>query len=172
MGVAPGSAYSMKTKVLAGVVGIFLGAALLSINGCSNSTPTCSASETKALVSKIIEDNYFEGAKMMLHVNSADNLLRKKFAAYLKDDSLLTADNKTLHKASKKILNLKLSDIVTTSVDDKLKKASCSVKIEIGNKGSSWRINYKLSRTDEGKLYAEVFGINNSVELVMATTGF
>lgn len=54
--------------------------------------------------------------------------------------------------------NPKLSNIRTESVDNELEKSECAAELSYDN-GLKLDITYTLSKTSEGKLYAEVFGL-------------
>lgn len=125
---------------------------LLSFVGCGKSAVECDDSEATKLVMEITE---MEAKDQLVH--------RKNTLANYKFWKSQT-ENTDVQNAIKEIdqqwveAEAKIIDIRTDDINNELEKTTCSASISYAN-GNKTDITYKLSKTSEGKLFAEVFGL-------------
>ena len=139
----------MKKRVIA--IMITAGIALM-LSGCGDSAIKCDDSDAQKTVMTISED-------------AIKNQLARMYTAYtyqglhevVKEKPEI---NQYIEKVDKQYRDAvpTLMNIRTEAVDDNLKKSECAAEISFAN-GNKLPITYKLSKTSEGDLYAEVFGL-------------
>jgi hypothetical protein len=136
-----------------------LSATIISMfTGCGKSAVKCDDSDAKALVMEITEGEFKNQLTKRLNpyatyefwqkVDSSDDERTKQY----KQQGVQTVDKQYTDMAPK------LSNIRIDRIDDEIEKSECSADIEFAN-GKKAPITYILSKTSEGKLYAEVFGL-------------
>lgn len=126
--------------------------------------PSCGSSESKSLVMDISEMEIKKQLKSVLFPQLAllqifpPEALAKE--AQKKGESVETYLNNINAYVDKKYseANPHLTSIRIESIDDKVLKSKCVAVIEFSNDEKT-EINYTLSYTTDGKLYAEVFGL-------------
>jgi hypothetical protein len=127
-------------------------------SGCGKSAINCDDSEAKNLVMQITEGEFKNQLTMKLNpyissyeqlkkINPSDEVAKKN-----KQELMQTIDKQYVE------MSPKLVNIRTDKLDDELEKSECSADIEFVN-GNKAPITYGLSKTSEGKLYADVFGL-------------
>ena len=124
----------MKTLLLTVMMGV---GATMMLSGCGKSAVACDDSDAKELVAQIAND------KLKNWVSSS-------------------ADYNTMNSEEKitttEYLVTKIGAIRTESMDDKLEKTECAAQINVPDYNKI-DITYKLSKTSDGQLYAEVSGL-------------
>jgi hypothetical protein len=124
----------MSKLVMMGCVGT---AMVLMFNGCGKSAVECDSSDAKDIVMEIANDNYKKIVEPMRAINPS-------FAEEM---------SKKWTDQHPKVVNIR-----TNSKDDELQKSECAAQIGFDNGGTK-DITYTLSKTSEGKLFAEVSGL-------------
>ena len=140
----------MKNLVLTAIIGISVSTML---SGCGKSAVECDNSDAKKTVMEITEGEI------------KNQLVKKQndFATYQAWQEL-SAQKPELKTALEEIdkqyseANPQLVNIRTESKDNDLQKSECAAEITFAN-GNKVDITYKLSKTSDGDLYAEVFGL-------------
>lgn len=136
----------MKNLVLTAVIGI---SATMMFSGCGKSAIECDDSDAQKTVMEI-----------------AEGAIKNQIAAMagLSYSGLKQSTDSNAQKAVEPIdkryeeLSPNLANIRTESMDDEFEKSECAAEISYTN-GNKVDITYKLSKTSDGELYAEVFGL-------------
>lgn len=136
----------MKKNVLMTVIGI---GATIMLTGCGESAIKCDDSDAQGLVMEIVEETFKD---QLVGIGSGGYQKHKDSA---NDDALKLVEevDKRFKYASPELMNIR-----TENMDDKLQKSECAAEINFAN-GNKIDIEYKLSKTSEGDLYAEVSGL-------------
>lgn len=124
----------MKNVILLGCVSAVM---VLSFNGCGKSAVKCDSSDAKDLVMQIATEDYEKTVAPMRNINPT-------FADQM---------SKQWTEQHPKLINIR-----TNSKDDELEKSECAGQISFDS-GNGKSITYTLSKTSEGKLFAEVSGL-------------
>jgi len=124
----------MKTLLLTVMMGV---GATMMLSGCGKSAVACDDSEAKELVAQIANDSF------------------KNWVSTLADYHNMNSEEKI---STTEYLMSKIGAIRTESIDDKLEKTECAAQIDLPDY-RKFDITYKLSKTSDGQLYAEVFGL-------------
>ncbi|MCX7092022.1 MAG: hypothetical protein NTY50_01035 [Methylobacter sp.] len=141
----------MKNLILTVAVGI---SSSVFLSGCGKSAVACDDNDAKILVMQISEQEI-------------KNILLKMinpFSTYAEYAELAERggrqEQEQIDNVNKQYADADpvLSNIRTESLDDKLLKTECAADIKYEN-GKKTSINYELSVTSEGELYAEVSGL-------------
>lgn len=132
--------------------------AIVGFGGCGKSAVKCDNDEAQKLVMDITNTEFLN------QVARAKSAYKIGLATY--DD--LVKLSKDGNENAKKILeevdeilktsSPKLANIRTEKMDNELEKSECAADILLSD-GYKNPITYKLQKTSEGKLYAEVFGL-------------
>jgi len=117
--------------------------ALVGFGGCGKSATKCDNSDAKKLVYEIVEE---ETKRQLL--GPYYGVLDKEVQAQKRAEV-----DKKYQEANPQLINIR-----PESMDNELEKSECSADLEMSN-GNKLPIKYKLSKTSEGKLYGEVFGL-------------
>ena len=86
-------------------------------------------------------------------LNNYDDLVKLEKEGNENAKKVLEEINEILKTSSPKLANIR-----TEKMDNELEKSECAAEISLNN-GNKLPITYKLTKTSEGKLYAEVFGL-------------
>jgi hypothetical protein len=124
----------MKTLLLTVMMGV---GATMMLSGCGKSAVACDDSDAKELVAQIANDklkNWVSSSADYHNMNSEEKISTTEY------------------------LMSKIGAIRTESMDDKLEKTECAAEINVPDY-NKFDITYKLSKTSDGQLYAEVFGL-------------
>lgn len=120
-------------KVLSVIVGLSVG---MMLTGCGKSAVECGDSKAQKAVMEIIEQEFTGLFSRSPGVENAAEEYRQ--------------------------MNLQLANIRTESVDNELEKSECAADMNYAVHGDmrTRNITYKLSKTSEGELYVEVYGLS------------
>ena len=120
-------------KILSVIVGLSVGVML---TGCGKSAVECGDSKAQKAVMEIIEQEFTGLFSRSPGVENAAEEYRQ--------------------------MNLQLANIRTESVDNELEKSECTADMNYAVHGDmrTRNITYKLSKTSEGELYVEVYGLS------------
>lgn len=135
----------MKNVVI--MIAIGIGTALM-LSGCGESVIKCDNNDAKGLVMEIAK-NEIINEKYGRFVTYQE--LKKQSAVNPEAKRTLETIEKEYSEASPTLTNIR-----TKNIDNKLGKSECAAEIHYSN-GNKTNITYNLSKTSEGKLYAEVF---------------
>ena len=124
----------MKTLLFTVMMGV---GATMMLSGCGKSAVACDDSEAKELVAQIANDSF------------------KNWVSTLADYHNMNSEEKI---STTEYLMSKIGAIRTESIDDKLEKTECAAQINVPDY-KKFDITYKLSKTSDGQLYAEVSGL-------------
>lgn len=124
----------MKTLLFTVMMGV---GATMMLSGCGKSAVACDDSEAKELVAQIANDSF------------------KNWVSNLADYNNMNSEEKI---TTTEYLVTKIGAIRTESMDDKLEKTECAAQIDLPDY-RKFDITYKLSKTSDGQLYAEVSGL-------------
>lgn len=143
----------MKDVVIMAVIGI---GATLMFSGCGKSAIECDNSDAKKLVMEIAESEIKNQLSRLLINGSIQ--WSETLIAISKEREITENDHKQeieriYSKAAPTLINIR-----TKNINDKLEKSECAAEINYAN-GNKIDITYNLSKTSDGKLYAEVFGL-------------
>lgn len=124
----------MKNKALVSVM-IGIGATML-LSGCGKSAVECGDSKAQKAVMEIIEQEFTGMFSRSPEVENPAEEYRQ--------------------------MNLQLANIRTESVDNELEKSECVADMNYAVHGDmrTRNITYNLSKTSEGELYVEVYGLS------------
>lgn len=131
---------------------------VLALSGCGKSAIKCDDSEAKNLVMEIAEvelknqltrglSPYISSYEQLKNLQSTDAV------AIENKQKMIQTVEELYKKNAPKLVNIRVEKL-----DDSLEKSECSADIEFSN-GKKGAITYKLSKTSENQLYAEVFGL-------------
>lgn len=139
----------MRKRVIATI--ITTGTALM-FSGCGENAVRCDDSDAQKTVMEITK----EVSKNQLARMNTIYTYQELHEAAKKTPEL----NKIIGKIDNDYLKAQptLINIRTEAMDDNLQKSECAADISLSD-GNKIPIKYKLSKTSEGELYAEVFGL-------------
>jgi formate-dependent phosphoribosylglycinamide formyltransferase (GAR transformylase) len=124
----------MKNLLLTVMMGV---GATMMLSGCGKSAVACDDSDAKKLVAQIANDSLKSTVSLLVAYNNMNSEKKKTASDYLVTD---------------------IDAIRTESMDDKLEKTECAAQINVPNY-KKFDITYKISKTSDGQLYAEVSGL-------------
>lgn len=140
----------MKNVVLMTVISI---GATMMISGCGKSAIECDDSDAQKTVMEIAEGE-IKNQLVKMQNNFATYQAWQELSAEKPDvKQALEEIDKKYSEANPQLVNIR-----TESKDDDLEKSECAAEITMAN-GNKVDITYKLSKTSDGDLYAEVFGL-------------
>ncbi len=135
----------MKNVVLMAMISV---GATLVLSGCGKSAIECDNGDAKKLVMEITESEIKNQFALALGFSYA------QLKQISKDTQAAAAIiDKRYSEAAPTLTNIR-----TESMDNKLEKSKCAAEISYTN-GNKTDITYNLSKTNDSKLYAEVFGL-------------
>lgn len=131
---------------------------IIGLGGCGKSAVKCNNDEAQKLVMDITNTelrNQIAIAKSAYKIGltTYDDLIKLSKDGNENAKKVLEEVDGILKTSSPKLANIR-----TEKMDNELEKSECvaDISFEDGNKHP---ITYKLQKTSEGKLYAEVFGL-------------
>jgi len=141
----------MKKKVLTAII---VTGTMMILNGCGESAINCDDNEAQKIVMEIAKD---EIKNQLVKIRSR-GLGTYEIWQNLSDKE--PEVKKAVEEIDNEYINMNpnLANIRTESMDDKLEKSECAAEI-VAENGNKIDITYKLSKTSDGNLYAEVFGL-------------
>ena len=141
----------MKKKVLSAII---VTGTIMILTGCGESAVKCDDNEAQKIVMGISKD---EIKNQLVKIRSRG---LGTYAIWQELSDKEPGLKKAVEEIDKEYINMnpKLANIRTESIDDKFEKSECAAEI-VAENGNKIDITYKLSKTSEGNLYAEVFGI-------------
>jgi len=141
----------LKKQVL---FGLALGLSALVLNGCGKSAVKCDNAEAQKIVMEIAEPEIKNA--LVRNKNIYASLERWQQAAEegnAEIENALAEIDIQYQEMAPKLMNIR-----PESMDNELEKSECAADIGFSN-GNRLPITYKLSKTSEGRLYVEVFGL-------------
>lgn len=143
----------MKNRVLMAIIGI---GTTVMLSGCGKSAIECDNSDAKKLVMEIAEGEI----KKQLHTLLYNGRIQwsETIIALSKEREITENDYRQEIERIYKESSPQLANIRIENINDKLEKSECAAEINYAN-GNKTDITYNLSKTSDGKLYAEVFGL-------------
>ncbi len=139
----------MKRRVIATIITAGI---VLMLSGCGESAIKCDDNDAQKTVMSIAKD---EMKNQLARMNTIYTYQGLQEAAKTTPEL-----SKYIDKIDNDYLTSQptLINIRTEAMDDNLQKSECAAEISFAN-GNKIPIKYKLSKTSEGKLFAEVFGL-------------
>lgn len=113
------------------------------ITGCGESVVECDNEDAKDLVMDIVESEVKNQMSKYTYATSYNGLKNQEYISYI--DTRYDA------------IKAQLANIRTENIDNEMKKSECAA--EVVYKNDKVDITYQLSKTTDGNLYAEVFGL-------------
>lgn len=136
----------MKNVVLMAVIGI---GATMMLSGCGKSAVECDNSDAQKTVVEIAEGEIKNQLAAMAGLSYSGLKQRTDADAQKAAETI----DKRYDELSPNLVNIR-----TESMNNELEQSECAAEISYNN-GNKTDITYKLSKTSEGELYAEVFGL-------------
>lgn len=136
---------------------LFIGiSATLMLSGCGKSAVKCDNNDAKNLVMDIVAEEMKKQIVAGLRIGQIQ--WNEELIALEKERGVTINDYPPVAEKMYIESNAQLINIRTDKLDNDLEKSECSAEVQFAN-GNKTDLTYKLSKTSDGKLYAEVFGL-------------
>lgn len=136
----------MKKVVLMAIIGV---GATMMLSGCGKSAVECDDSDAQKTVMELAEGEIKNQIAAMARLSYSG----LKQSTNADDQKTVETIDKQYSEAAPTLANIR-----TDSMNNELEKSECAAEISYNN-GNKTNITYKLSKTSDGTLYAEVFGL-------------
>lgn len=143
----------MKNVVLSTIIGV---GATMVLSGCGKSAVECDDSGAQKTVMEIAAEEIKK--QIIVGLTTGQIQWNDDLIALEKERGVTTNDYPPVAEKMYSESNPQLTNIRTESMDNDLEKSECAAEITYAN-GNKVDITYKLSKTTDGDLYAEVFGL-------------
>lgn len=143
----------MKKVVLMTVIGF---GATIMLSGCGKSAVECDNSDAQKTVMEIAAEEIKK--QIVAGLTTGQIQWNDELIALEKERGVTINDYPPVAEKMYTESNAQLTNIRTEKLDNDLEKSECAAEITYAN-GNKVDITYKLSKTSEGDLYAEVFGL-------------
>jgi len=143
----------MKNIVLLAIIGV---STSMILTGCGKSAVECDNSDAQKTVMEIAAEEIKK--QIVMGLTTGQIQWNDELIALEKERGVTTNDYPPVAEKMYSESNPQLTNIRTESKDDDLEKSECAAEITYEN-GNKVDITYKLSKTSDGDLYAEVFGL-------------
>lgn len=143
----------MKKVVLMSVIAF---GATIMLSGCGKSAVECDNSDAQKTVMEIAAEEIKK--QIVAGLTTGQIQWNDELIALEKERGVTINDYPPVAEKMYTESNAQLTNIRTEKLDNDLEKSECAAEITYAN-GNKVDITYKLSKTSEGDLYAEVFGL-------------
>lgn len=123
--------------------------ATMMLSGCGKSAVECDDSDAQKTVMELAEGEIKNQIAAMARLSYSG----LKQSTNADDQKTVETIDKQYSEAAPTLANIR-----TDSMNNELEKSECAAEISYNN-GNKTNITYKLSKTSDGTLYAEVFGL-------------